>query len=167
MLVSHPPFVTTFIGIGSNLAEPLDQVQRAVCALRDIAHTQMILLSPWYGSSPVGGPADQPDYVNGVACLHTALSAHLLLDALQAIEQAQGRERSTRWGARTLDLDILLYGESSIGDARLQVPHPRMYERAFVLVPLAEIAADLVLPNGCTVRSLLSDFEDDGSLWRL
>lgn len=155
-----------YIGIGSNLSGPAQQVQRAVTALRHLPLTHVLAVSPWYGSHPVGGPADQPDYVNGVVCLQTALTPHQLLDALQAIEKQQQRVRSEHWGARTLDLDLLLHDNTCIDDDRLTVPHPRMHRRAFVLVPLMDIAPQLVLPNGCSVASLLSALSTEG-LWPL
>lgn len=160
------PAVTAYIGIGSNLAHPHAQVLRAVEGLRAIPASRLLAVSPWYGSHPVGGPTGQPDYINGVACLQTRLAPLALLDALQAIEQQQGRERHTRWGARTLDLDLLLYGDDSIDDERLTVPHPRLAERAFVLVPLADLAPGLQLPNGCSVASLLRQTATAG-LWPL
>ncbi len=158
--------VTAYIGIGSNLTDPQAQVQQAVKALSAIPETTVQTVSPWYRSSPVGGPANQPDYINGVACLETTLAPHALLGALQSIEQAQGRERREHWGARTLDLDLLLYGQQIIEDARLSVPHPRLHERSFVLVPLADIAPHLVLPNGSPLASLLRDISTEG-LWPL
>lgn len=157
---------TAYIGIGSNLAEPLKQVQRAVTALKAIPASSLLAVSPWYGSTPVGGSDGQPDYINGVACLQTRLTPHGLLEALQGIEQQQGRERHTRWGARTLDLDLLLYDDRIIDDNRLTLPHPRMHMRTFVLAPLADIAPQLALPNGCSVGSLLSQLSTAG-LWRL
>lgn len=158
--------ITAYVGIGSNLARPLQQVQRAIEALKAIPATRLTGVSPWYGSSPVGGPAEQPDYVNGVARLQTRLSPHALLDALQTIEQQQGRERHTRWGARTLDLDLLLFGNLALDDERLTVPHPRLAERAFVLVPLADLEPGLMLPNGYSVGSLLPHISTTG-LWAL
>lgn len=157
---------TAYISIGSNLARPLNQVERAVTALKAIPASSLLAVSPWYGSTPVGGPGGQPDYINGVACLQTRLTPHALLDALQGIEQQQGRERHTRWGARTLDLDLLLYDDCIIDDDRLTLPHPRMSTRAFVLAPLADIAPHLALPNGCSVGSLLSQLSTAG-LWQL
>ena len=160
------------IGIGSNLADPLAQVQQAVLALHGLSATSVLAVSPWYGSKPVGGPADQPDYVNGAALLCTHLAPHALLAALQAIEQQQGRERHSRWAARTLDLDLLLYGEAMIEDERLSVPHPRLVERQFVLQPLADIAPDWRLPNGHTVASSLAALTaraagESNDLWQL
>jgi 2-amino-4-hydroxy-6-hydroxymethyldihydropteridine diphosphokinase len=157
---------TAYIGIGSNLAEPLKQVRQAITALKAIPASSLLTVSPWYSSTPMGGPDGQPDYINGVACLQTRLAPHALLDALQLIEQQQSRERHTRWGARTLDLDLLLFDDQHIQDERLTVPHPRMTERAFVLAPLADITPHLVLPNGCSVTSLLSQLSTTG-LWAL
>jgi 2-amino-4-hydroxy-6-hydroxymethyldihydropteridine diphosphokinase len=166
MAVANAPVATAYIGIGSNLAQPLTQVKQAINALKAVPATRLINYSPWYGSNPVGGPDDQPDYVNGVACLHTRLSPQALLDALQSIELQQGRQRLTRWGARTMDLDLLLYDDLELHDERLTVPHPRMAERAFVLAPLADIAPHLVLPNGHSVTSLLAGISTAG-LWPL
>lgn len=161
-----PHTATAYVGIGSNLAEPLQQVQRAVIALEKLPSCHVQAVSPWYGSHPVGGPVDQPDYINGAICLQTTLSPHALLDALQTIEQQQQRVRREHWGARTLDLDLLLYDSVCIHDDRLTLPHPRLHERAFVLVPLTDIAPQLTLPNGCSVASLLPALSTEG-LWPL
>ncbi|HQQ63505.1 MAG TPA: 2-amino-4-hydroxy-6-hydroxymethyldihydropteridine diphosphokinase [Pseudomonadales bacterium] len=158
--------ITAYIGIGSNLDSPLAQVRQACHAISKLPATERLAVSAWYRSTPVGGPANQPDYINGVACLQTRLSPQALLDALQQIERVQGRERKERWGARTLDLDILLYGDAVIDDERLQIPHPRLQQRNFVLAPLADIAPHLVLPNGCCVASLLEQVGISG-LWPL
>lgn len=129
-----------YVGLGSNLGNPEAQVRRALDALGRIPGARLARHSRLYRSAPVGVP-DQPDYVNGVALLETRLPALALLDALQAIEVAQGRQRDgTRWGPRTLDLDLLLYGAHRITGPRLEIPHPEMHRRPFVLVPLAEIA---------------------------
>jgi len=136
-----------YIGLGSNLQNPIQQLQQALISLKALPQTQLACVSSFYRSAPLG-PADQPDYCNAVAALDTALAPLALLNALQSIEQAQGRLRGERWGARTLDLDILLFGGQIIESERLSVPHPQMQHRAFVLWPLAEIAPNLVLPNG-------------------
>lgn len=137
-----------FIGMGSNLATPIEQLQAATQALSLLPKTELVARSSLYASDPLG-PADQPRYVNAVAELSTELTPLELLDALQHIEQTQGRVRKAeRWGPRTLDLDMLLYGDQIIASERLTVPHYHMHARAFVLYPLAEIAKDLVLPNG-------------------
>ncbi|MBD1581721.1 2-amino-4-hydroxy-6-hydroxymethyldihydropteridine diphosphokinase [Pseudoalteromonas sp. S16_S37] len=137
-----------YIGLGANLNAPVEQLKRALDALNRISDTQLLTCSQFYGSKPMG-PQDQPDYVNAVACLDTELDAHALLDALQTIELEQGRERKDeRWGARTLDLDILLFGNQVIDTERLTVPHYGLCQREFVVYPLLEIAPVLVLPSG-------------------
>lgn len=143
-----------FIGLGSNLANPEQQLRGALKSMDVVAQTRVLRCSSFYLSAPVG-PGDQPDYVNAVAELETGLDAEALLDALQAIEADHGRERSVRWGARTLDLDILLFGQETIRTDRLQIPHPRIGERNFVLVPLAELAPALTLPTGESIQELL------------
>ena len=144
-----------YIGLGSNLATPLEQLRSALTALTALPQTQLIAQSSFYASDPLG-PADQPRYVNAVAALDTELSPLALLDALQTIELEQGRTRKAeRWGPRTLDLDILLFGERQLDEPRLTVPHYHMHARAFVLYPLAEIAPDLQLPDGRALTELL------------
>lgn len=145
---------TVYLGLGSNLAQPRKQLRNALVALGDMPQSQLLRCSGFYRSAPLG-PSGQPDYINAVAELRTGLCPLSLLDQLQAIEATHGRERSLRWGARTLDLDILLFGEQHIDSLRLQVPHPRMFERNFVLVPLAELSPNLRLPTGETLAQLL------------
>ncbi|MGD8514477.1 MAG: 2-amino-4-hydroxy-6-hydroxymethyldihydropteridine diphosphokinase [Granulosicoccaceae bacterium] len=146
--------VVCYIGLGSNLDQPVQQLQQAFDELAALPATRLQAQSSLYRSAPLG-PAGQPDYINAVAELHTELSAHALLDALQAIEQTHQRVRTQRWGPRTLDLDILLYGDAQIDDARLQVPHPAIAGRAFVLYPLAEIAPQLHIPGLGAITDLL------------
>ncbi len=144
-----------YIGLGSNLATPIEQLRSALAALAALPQTDLIAQSSFYSSDPLG-PADQPRYVNAVAALDTELSPLALLDALQTIELEQGRTRKAeRWGPRTLDLDILLFGERLLDEPRLTVPHYHMHARAFVLYPLAEIAPDLKLPDGRALIELL------------
>ncbi len=144
-----------YIGLGSNLAEPLEQLRGALVALAQLPHTVLAQSSSFYSSDPLG-PADQPRYVNAVAALDTSLEPLQLLDALQAIELNQGRERKDeRWGPRTLDLDILLFGNHLLNEPRLQVPHYHMHARPFVLYPLAELAPDLRLADGRLLSDLL------------
>lgn len=149
--------VLAYVGLGSNLEQPLMQVNAALQELSELPASELIARSSLYRSQPVG-PADQPDYINAVAALVTQLTAEGLLDALQAMEKRHGRLRDAeRWGPRTLDLDLLLYGETVINSPRLQVPHPRMGERAFVLQPLAEIALeDLYIPGSGRLHKLLA-----------
>ena len=145
-----------YIGLGSNLAEPQRQLAAALEALDRLPQCRLAAVSSLYASDPLG-PPDQPRYVNAVAALDCGLAPLELLDALQAIEREQGRERKAeRWGPRTLDLDILLYGEQRIDLPRLQVPHYHMHARAFVLYPLAEIAGELILPDGRRLTELLA-----------
>ncbi|NQX89852.1 MAG: 2-amino-4-hydroxy-6-hydroxymethyldihydropteridine diphosphokinase [Halioglobus sp.] len=144
-----------FVAIGSNLGEPPRQLQRAVSALATLPASALQQVSSMYRSTAIG-PGEQPDYLNAVALLHTALEPDALLLALQSIEHAQGRERGERWGPRTLDLDLLLYGQQEIHSSHLTVPHPRMHERDFVLYPLREISnTSLVLPGGKDIDYLL------------
>jgi len=145
-----------YIGLGSNLAEPRQQLEAALKALSQIPATQVAVVSPLYASDPLG-PPDQPRYVNAVAALDTDLEPLALLDALQTIELEQGRVRKDeRWGPRTLDLDILLFGDRLIDEPRLTVPHYHMHARAFVLYPLAELAPQLRFPDGRTLPELLA-----------
>ncbi len=146
-----------YIGLGSNLADPQQQLRGALQALAELPGSRLAAVSSLYASDPLG-PADQPRYVNAVAALETDLEPLALLDALQRIELAQGRERKAeRWGPRTLDLDILLFGERLIDQPRLQVPHYHMQARPFVLYPLAEIAPpELVLADGRRLVDLLA-----------
>ncbi|MCF5544497.1 2-amino-4-hydroxy-6-hydroxymethyldihydropteridine diphosphokinase [Pseudomonas salomonii] len=144
-----------YIGMGSNLAAPDQQLRSAVEALAQLPGTALVGVSAFYQSDSL--LPGQPRYTNAVAALDSDLAPLDLLDALQAIENNQGRERLERWGPRTLDLDILLFGERLIDAPRLKVPHYQMHLRAFVLYPLAELApADLQLPNGQTLSELLA-----------
>ena len=138
--------VSAYIGIGSNLENPAAQVRQAFRELKDITHTHCTARSSLYRSDPIGPPG-QPDYINAVACLETELDPDALLAELRAIENAHGRVRRIHWGPRTLDLDILLYGDRVQNSPHLTLPHPRMHERAFVLYPLHDIAPDLHIPD--------------------
>jgi 2-amino-4-hydroxy-6-hydroxymethyldihydropteridine diphosphokinase len=134
--------VTAYVALGANLGDARQAVQQALAAIGQLPGTVLAHHSALYRTSPVD--ATGPDYINAVAEVHTTLTAPALLDALQAIEQAAGRQRPYRNAPRTLDLDIVLYGTACIDSERLTIPHPRMHERAFVLVPLAEIAPERV-----------------------
>lgn len=152
----------SYIGIGSNQAQPIEQAKQAITALSNIKDTQLLMCSSLYRSAPMG-PQDQPDYINAVAKLETTLSALELLDALQLIEQEQGRVRKgLRWGPRTLDLDILIYGNEEIKNDRLIVPHYGMKDREFVLYPLFEIAPTLQMPNGTSLIEILKHCDKNG-----
>ena len=137
---------TTYIGLGSNLNNPTAQLEQAVEELQALPKSQLNKVSSFYQSKPVG-PQDQDDFINAVVEIETSLSPTELFTHLQAIEVAHGRKRRLRWGPRTLDLDILLYGTQTIDTPTLQIPHPEMTNRAFVLVPLMEIAPGLSLPQ--------------------
>lgn len=154
--------VTAYIGLGSNLSNPRVQVSNAAKEIANISASHIIGLSALYLSKPMG-PQDQNDYINAVIALDTRLSALELLDALQAIENSAGRVRkNNRWGARILDCDILLYGNESIENERLTVPHYGMKVREFVLLPLAEIAPALHLPDGTSVSLLANKISNNG-----
>jgi 2-amino-4-hydroxy-6-hydroxymethyldihydropteridine diphosphokinase len=135
-----------YIGIGSNLDEPRSQVERAFDELARLPRTRLLARSSLYRSAPLGYAA-QPQFVNALAALDTALPARELLRELQALERQHARERSFPNAPRTLDLDLLLFGEARIDEPGLQVPHPRMHERAFVLAPLVEIAPQALIPG--------------------
>jgi len=151
-----------YIGLGSNLADPRAQVEHALRALDAVPLTQLLRRSRLYRSAP-WGRADQPEFVNAVAELRTGLTPRALLAALLAIERGAGRERdATRWGPRVLDLDILVYGDQSIDEPGLHVPHPHLHERAFVLLPLAEIAPDLSVPGRGHVADLARQIDTAG-----
>ena len=144
-----------YIGMGSNLAAPEQQLRSAALALTQLPQTELIGVSGFYQSDSL--LPGQPRYTNAVAALDSTLPPLELLDALQAIENGQGRERLERWGPRTLDLDIVLFGDRLIDEPRLKVPHYHLQERAFVLYPLAELApADLRLADGRTLTAVLA-----------
>ena len=146
--------IPAYVALGSNLNNPAQQLSSALNALSRLPETSLTACSPAYRSTAVG-PGQQPDYLNAVAALRTALAPLDLLHQLQDIEQAQGRERGERWGARTLDLDILLYGNLVMDEDELTIPHPRMRDRNFVLQPLHDLGATLSLPCGTLIASLL------------
>ena len=155
-----------YIGLGSNLEQPQIQIEQAASALNQIPDTQLVATSPLYQSKAIG-PGKQADYINAVAALETCLSAPSLLLHLQTIENLQGRQRgSVRWVARTLDLDLLLFGDTIINTPDLTVPHPRMAERNFVLYPLLDLAntlnPNLALPEGDTIVRLAKQCPTEG-----
>jgi 2-amino-4-hydroxy-6-hydroxymethyldihydropteridine diphosphokinase len=150
-----------FIAIGSNLQQPLDQVNRAVTELAALPNSSLQAVSRWYRSNAIG-PGTQPDYINGVAELNSKQSPMALLRLLQTIENHHHRKRLQRWGPRTLDLDVLIYGELTVDDPDLTIPHPRMLERNFVLYPLMDIAPDLVLHNGLALSEFITSCPSTG-----
>ena len=149
---------TCAIGLGSNLGDSQSILMMAIERLRSHPQLEVIAVSSWYKTSPIGPP--QPDYLNGCATLQTSLEPLALLDTLHAIEAEFGRVRQEVWGARTLDLDLLLYDDLIIDLPNIQVPHPRMCQRGFVLVPLAEIAPEAIEPRaGESIATLCNKLE--------
>lgn len=155
--------VRCYIGMGSNLENPLRQLKTAEKAFQVDSHFKVVAVSPCYRSRALG-PSEQPDYCNAVVALKTDYSPAELLGALQQIEKSQGRKRENipRWSARTLDLDILLYGEEIINEPDLTVPHPEMKNRNFVIAPLADISPDLEIPGTGKVSDLLAKLGFEG-----
>ena len=147
--------ILVFIALGSNLNSPQNQLLIAIEELKKLPETAVIKVSSFYQSAPMG-PQNQPDFINCVVSLTTELNPWQLLEALQKLEQKQGRIRKERWGARIIDLDILLYGNETIQTPTLTIPHVGIKERAFVLYPLAEIAPNLLFPTGEDIATLLS-----------
>ncbi|VEC00727.1 2-amino-4-hydroxy-6-hydroxymethyldihydropteridinepyrophosphokinase [Cedecea lapagei] len=151
-----------YIALGSNQASPLEQVSSALDALAAIPQSRMVATSSFYRTPPLG-PQDQPDYLNAAVILDTDLSAEALLDHTQRIELEQGRVRKEeRWGPRTLDLDIMLFGDRVIHTDRLTVPHYDMKNRAFMLVPLLEIAPECRFPDGQSAAEILAGLSQEG-----
>jgi 2-amino-4-hydroxy-6-hydroxymethyldihydropteridine diphosphokinase len=149
--------ITAYIGLGSNLAHPRRQVARALARLDALDGVRVTAVSPSYVTAPIGG-APQPDYVNAVARIATSLAPRTLLARLHVLERRQHRRRDPRGprnAARTLDLDLLLYGARRLELPQLTVPHPRMHERAFVLRPLVDVAPHATIPQRGLARSLL------------
>jgi 2-amino-4-hydroxy-6-hydroxymethyldihydropteridine diphosphokinase len=154
--------VAAYIGLGSNLEDPRGQVAAALDALARLPQTRLVARSRLYRTAPWGGVA-QPDFINAAAHLETALDAPTLMLALLDIEQVAGRVRGPeRYGPRILDLDLLVYGDVHIDSAGLAVPHPRLAERAFVLLPLSEIAPNLEIPGQGRVADLLARVDAGG-----
>ena len=150
---------TAFIGLGSNLEDPRSQLQRAFAELDGLADTRLIVRSSLYRSAPLGYP-DQPEFVNAVAIIATALTPQALLQALLQIEREHGRERTFCNAPRTLDLDVLLYDDMQLHEHGLTIPHPQMHLRAFVLQPLLEIAPDTCIPGIGQAQQALRNCHD-------
>lgn len=151
------------IALGSNLGNCRATLERSLALLDGSPGLRVLRRSRWYRSAPIG-PV-QPDYINGCALIEVSLEPEALLERLLATEDRCGRVRAERWGPRTLDLDLLLQGDRRLDTPRVQLPHPRLHERPFVLVPLAEIAADWIDPrSGRSVAALAAALEDDGGL---
>jgi 2-amino-4-hydroxy-6-hydroxymethyldihydropteridine diphosphokinase len=154
-----PPAIA-FVGLGGNLGDAAATLRSAIEALADLPQTRLIRASSLY-RTPAWGLERQPDFINGVAMLETGLEARALLEALLAVERNFGRQREQgpRWGPRTLDLDLLLYGDAVIAEPGLQLPHPHLHERAFALVPLLQIAPDILIPEQGPARDALSSLD--------
>jgi 2-amino-4-hydroxy-6-hydroxymethyldihydropteridine diphosphokinase len=161
LMAGTRPTTGAFVGLGANLDDPVAQIERALVELDAIGQTRVTARSALYRTDPVGFAA-QPAFVNAVACLQTSLDARALLEAMQDIEDRHGRQRTFANAPRTLDLDLLLYDDERVTSAALTLPHPRMHERAFVLVPLAEIAPMLSIPGQGTVQALLEHLDQSG-----
>ena len=151
-------YIDVYIGLGSNLDDPVKQLNKALAAISHLPETELTTMSSFYRTQPVG-PQDQPDYINAVARARTRLPAVVMLGELQNIEQQQGRVRTTQWGPRTIDLDLLLYGGEIINSPGLQVPHPEMHRRGFVLYPLAEISPQINIPGRGMLKELLKNLD--------
>jgi 2-amino-4-hydroxy-6-hydroxymethyldihydropteridine diphosphokinase len=149
------------LALGSNLGDRLENLQGAVDALFDAPEFGFVAVSPVYETAPVGGP-QQPDYLNAVIVLDTALPARAILDRAHGIEEAFGRVRDQRWGPRTLDVDVIVCGDEVSEDPELTLPHPRAYQRAFVLAPWHDIDPDAAIPGRGRVADLLAAVGPDG-----
>ena len=151
---------TAFVGMGSNMDNPIGQLQSGLYSITQLEQSELIQCSKLYQSRAIGPKQD--DYINAVIEIHTSLTPIALLEALQAIEHRHGRKRDIHWGPRTLDLDILLFGSDSICSEQLTVPHKELSKRNFVLYPLAEIAPDLILPNHVALSTLVANCPAEG-----
>lgn len=151
-----------YVALGSNLAEPASQVERAIARLAGLPETRLVARSRLWRTTPLG-PRDQPDYVNAVAGLLTRLGPHELLAEFKRLEAAMGRlSPPVRWGPRVIDLDLVAFGEERLQEAGLDVPHPGVHERDFVLYPLAELAPALWIPGRGRVATLVRQVENRG-----
>jgi 2-amino-4-hydroxy-6-hydroxymethyldihydropteridine diphosphokinase len=157
MLVKH----RTVLSLGSNLGDRIDNLQEAIDALFDAPGLDFVALSPVYETAPVGGP-DQPDFLNVVLVAETRLTPETLLERVLSIEDAFDRVRSVRWGPRTLDIDIVSFGDVASDDPALTLPHPRAHERAFVLVPWSDVEPGASLPGHGPVADLAASTADSG-----
>jgi len=166
LIAAHSVQTHAYVGLGSNLEDPAEQVRKALGELNSIPDTRCLARSSLYVSTPVG-PPDQPEYINAAAALLTGLDPRSLLDHLHAIERAHGRERRERWGPRTLDLDLLVFGETIMNTRELMLPHPEIRNRDFVLLPLHEIAPELWIPGvGALAEMVPERFPAGLTLWK-
>jgi len=152
-----------YLGLGSNLGDREENIRRAISTMAEHPQIEILKVSSMYETTPVGFK-DQPDFINAVVLIETSLSPRELSDTVHKIEDSLGRKRTFRWGPRVIDIDILLYGNETIDEEGLKIPHPMMMARRFVMEPLAEIAPDLVLPDGRTaLESARSSAEGDNA----
>lgn len=161
--MSDAEAVLAYVGLGGNVGDAVTTVREAIAALEGLPGTRLQRASRCY-RTPAWGLREQPDFVNAVACVETTLAARALLEALLEFERGFGRERigGVRWGPRTLDLDLLTYGDFEIDEPGLRVPHPYLHRRAFVLVPLLEIAPEACIPGRATAAEALAAVAVDG-----
>lgn len=157
-----PPLRKVVFSIGSNMGDRLEHLEEAVTMLRSTPGLEVVAVSPTYETVAVGGPEGNPDFLNAIVVAETIQSAEAMLARVQAIEEAGGRTREVHWGPRTLDVDIIVYGDKLISLPELVVPHPRAHERAFVLVPWADVDPDATLPGHGPVRTLLAGLDTSG-----
>lgn len=148
-------YTTAYVGLGSNLDQPREYIRSAIDALTALSTCKNLSCSQWYQSKAVG-PGEQADYINAVVKLDTELNPLAFLHELQSIENQHGRQRHVRWGARTLDLDLLLHGNTVMNSPTLQLPHPEINHRNFVLYPLRDVNPNLIFPNGQSVTAALA-----------
>ena len=160
-MAEDAPWQPAYVGLGSNQDGPEERIKRAFLQLAELPNSRLVARSSLWHTPPVG-PVEQPPFVNAVAGLLTRLSPRELLEALLAAERVQGRRREVRWGPRTLDLDLLVYGNRQVEEPGLIVPHPEMGRRAFVLYPLAEMAPTLRVPGQGVVAELAAAADGEG-----
>ncbi|MAH73019.1 MAG: 2-amino-4-hydroxy-6-hydroxymethyldihydropteridine diphosphokinase [Cellvibrionales bacterium TMED49] len=157
---------TAFIALGSNLCNPVSQVEKALCAIDNHNFIKLEKVSAFY-NSPAIGPGVQPTYCNAVAQISTFLTSEKLLKTLQEVEKHQGRQRGRKWAPRTLDLDILMYDQLTITCGQLLLPHPRMHQRAFVLKPLSDLLTKNFVISNESISSLLDKCQDESKVKRI
>ena len=154
--------VTAYIGLGANLGDREANINRALVELVRSGACRLVRVSPIYETEPVG-IRDQPDFLNAAADIETAMAPRGLLAAISDVERRLGREETVRWGPRVIDIDILLYGDKCLAEDNLEIPHPEMHRRAFVLTPLAAIAPEVMHPSlGLTVMQMSRDIGSEG-----
>lgn len=160
--LSLRPLRTVVFSLGANLGDRLGHLDEAVTQLGATPELTVVAVSPVYETVAVGGPADNPDFFNVVVVAETTQSAEAMLARIHAIEEAAGRTREVHWGPRTLDVDIIVYGDRTIDEPDLTVPHPRAHERAFVLAPWADVDPDAVIPGRGRIAELLAELDTTG-----